>query len=401
MKHLMKRYLAILIAAMTVGTTVSAMSALTAAAAEQPSILILGDSISTGYGLAEGETCFTEYLKDYTGSTMTNLAVNGMTTDGLIQVLDKTANADSIKSADIICISIGANDLLKPTRNYFNSLRKEGETTMQLLTRLASEGKAADFISNLTNILREPRSHAVENYPVIAEKLRTLNPDARIIMQTIYNPYEIPERFFTANNHTESDYEDYTLFVSYVKGNLSQLNKAMAKLDGVEIADVAAAYAGAGWVFCGILDQDVHPTALGHSMIAAVLMDMIGGNKKTFPEILPLVGDQYYSDYLCINAKYRSALMKYTEGELNGLLGDANSDNSVQIDDAQVVLNLYVDIMAAKSVYGDGVTYRGYQFSDINGDKSISVEDAQYILNYYVENTIAQNPTTWDQIIGK
>ncbi len=401
MKQSIKRYFALLITAMTVGTTVSAMSALTSAAAEQPSILILGDSISTGYGLKEGETCFTEYLKDYTGCTMTNLAVAGATTDGLIQVLDKPANADSIKSADVICISIGANDLLQPTLTYFNSLRKEGETTMQLLMRLASEGKAADFISNLTSILREPRSHAVENYPVIAEKLRTLNPDARIIMQTIYNPFEMPKRFFDANNRTESDYDNYTLFVSYVKGNLSQLNKAMAKLDGVEIADIASAYAGAGWVFCGILDQDVHPTALGHSMIASVLMDVIGGNKKTFPEILPLIGDQYYSDYLRINAKYRSALMKYTEGELNGLLGDTNSDNEILIDDAQTVLNLYVDIMASKSIYGDGVTYRGYHFSDVNRDKSISVEDAQFILIYYVENIIAQNPTTWDQIIGK
>ena len=93
--------------------------------------------------------------------------------------------------------------------------------------------------------------------------------------------------------------------------------------------------------------------------------------------------------------------MKYTEGELNGLLGDTNSDNEILIDDAQTVLNLYVDIMASKSIYGDGVTYRGYHFSDVNRDKSISVEDAQFILIYYVENIIAQNPTTWDQIIGK
>ena len=50
-------------------------------------------------------------------------------------------------SADIICISIGANDLLKPTREYFNSFREEGETAMHLLQRLAADHQAEKFIA--------------------------------------------------------------------------------------------------------------------------------------------------------------------------------------------------------------------------------------------------------------
>lgn len=400
MKHSFKRYFSLLLAAMTVGTSVSAMSGLTASAAEQPSILILGDSISTGYRLEEGESAYTEYLKDYTGYSMTNLAVTNATTDNLLTVLDKTANAEAIQSADIICISIGINDLLHPMHSYIKSLRKENESTMDVLARLAAEGKALDFVSKLTELLREPRNNAIANYPVIAEKLRALNPDARIIMQTIYNPYEIPKRLFVERNYTEDDYDNYSMFADYIKGNFSQLNKEIKKLEGFEIADVATAFAGAGWVFNGVLEQDVCPNALGHSMIAAVMMDTIGGKQMTFPEILPLIGQIYYSDYLVINSKYRSSLMKYTEGALSGKLGDANSDNEVLIDDAQAVLNMYVNIMANQKVYGDGVTYCGYQYTDIDKDTVISVSDAQCILNYYVFNTIAQTPTSWEQILG-
>ena len=400
MKQPIKRCIALFAAVVTGSLSAAVLPAVTASAADKPAVLILGDSISSGYGLKEGEFPFTSYVQEFTGGTMTNLAVSGSTTFDLIKLLENEARADAIKSADIICISIGANDLLKPTRDYFNSFRDEGETAMQLLQRLAADHQAEKFIAGLTGVLRDPRNQAVDNYPVIAEKLRALNPNAQIIMQTIYNPYEMPQRYFTQRNYSDDDYQDYELFSKYVKGNLTQLNKAMAKLDGIVTADVAAAFEGAGWIFCRTLESDVHPTALGHAMIAAAIMDKIGTAKKTFPEILPLVGDQDYSDYLRINNTYRKSLMKYTEGTLTGVFGDANSDGKIGGDDAQHVLNLYVDQMSSKTYYGEGVTYRGFGLIDVNLDGSVAVEDAQYILTYYVENEITGNPSTWAKITG-
>lgn len=401
MKYPIKRCFALL-AAMAAGSlTAAALPAETASAAEQSSLLIMGDSIASGYGLKNDEMSYADYLREFTGGTVTNLAVPGYTTFDLISQLDDAKNAETIKSADIICISIGANDLLKPTRDYFNDMREEGETAMQLLQRLASEHKAEKFISGLTGVLREPRNQAVDNYPVIAEKLRKLNPNARIMMQTIYNPYELPLRYFYANHHDDSDYQDYTLFTKYVAGNLAQLNKAMGKLEGFEVADVSAAFAGDGWVFCKILsEQDVHPNALGHALIGAVIMDKLSGVKKTFPTILPLLGKVDYSDYLRMNSKSRTSLMNYTEGQLTGKFGDANSDNQILIDDAQAVLNLYTDQMAFKSIYGEGVTYAGFSQIDVNLDNSVSVEDAQFILTYYVENHISGGSVTWADITG-
>ena len=400
MKQPIKRCIALLAAMVTGSLSAAVLPALTASAADKPAVLILGDSISSGYGLKEGEIPFTSYVQDFTGGTMTNLSVSGSTTYDLIKLLDNESRADTIKSADIICISIGANDLLKPTREYFNSFREEGETAMQLLQRLAADHQAEKFIANLTGVLREPRNQAVDNYPVIAEKLRALNPNAKIIMQTIYNPYEMPQRYFTKQKYSDEDYQDYALFSKYVKGNLAQLNKAMAKLDGIVTADVAAAFEGVGWIFSRTLESDVHPTALGHAMIAATIMDKIGNTKKTFPGILPLIGQQDYADYLRISSTYRNSLMKFTEGTLTGVFGDANSDGFVGGDDAQLVLNLYVDQMSAKTYYGEGVTYKGFGRIDVNLDGSVAVEDAQFILTYYVENEITGNRSTWAQITG-
>ena len=44
---------------------VLAMSALAALAEDPPVYLALGDSITTGYGLAEGEMCFAELVAQY------------------------------------------------------------------------------------------------------------------------------------------------------------------------------------------------------------------------------------------------------------------------------------------------------------------------------------------------
>ena len=128
----------------------------------------------------------------------------------------------------------------------------------------------------------------------------------------------------------------------------------------------------------------------------------MGGRKVgvRYPGILPLIGEQDYSDYLRISSTYRNSLMKFTEGTLTGVFGDANSDGFVGGDDAQLVLNLYVDQMSAKNYYGEGVTYRGFGQIDVNLDGGVAVEDAQYILTYYVENEITGNRSTWAQITG-
>ena len=77
-------------------------------------------------------------------------------------------------------------------------------------------------------------------------------------------------------------------------------------------------------------------------------------------------------------------------------LGDINQDDSISVEDAQIVLLAYVQIMAGME---SGLTEQQTKAADINADTAVSVEDAQYILIYYVANTLSGTEITWEQIL--
>ena len=81
--------------------------------------------------------------------------------------------------------------------------------------------------------------------------------------------------------------------------------------------------------------------------------------------------------------------------ETNILLGDVNGDGTISIDDAQLVLLEYVNLMAGLD---STLTEQQMLAADINGDQTISVDDAQYILSYYTEQLAGKTPS-WDDII--
>lgn len=78
--------------------------------------------------------------------------------------------------------------------------------------------------------------------------------------------------------------------------------------------------------------------------------------------------------------------------------GDADLNNEVSVEDAQLALNSYVKSMAGmESILSE----QQERITDINGDEEVSVEDAQLILLYYVKNTVSGNPTTWGELLTK
>lgn len=107
-------------AVLTAAAAIS-VSALGAAAAEGENLVVLGDSIATGYGLegyvsgdnASAAGSFANRLSAYyTGYE--NLAVDGRTSAQLLAALSEEETASALENADDIVISIGGNDLLQP-----------------------------------------------------------------------------------------------------------------------------------------------------------------------------------------------------------------------------------------------------------------------------------------------
>jgi acyl-CoA thioesterase-1 len=91
-----------------------AAAALPARAAEPPVILVLGDSLSSGYGLTQGQGWVAllqqRLKKEGYGHRVVNASVSGETTDGGVGRLDR---AIATHKPGIVVIELGGNDGLR------------------------------------------------------------------------------------------------------------------------------------------------------------------------------------------------------------------------------------------------------------------------------------------------
>lgn len=135
-------------------------------------IVILGDSVAYGYGTRGG---IAKYLKEtFHTSTVTNLGINGLTSNGLVDRL-RTGNWDeTLASADMVFLNIGGNDLL---RGFKGS---------------GAKGLVKQF-SNLKKIYRK-------NLLEIYQHLRGLNEKLLIVQNNLYNSMKKEVQYFGFTN---------------------------------------------------------------------------------------------------------------------------------------------------------------------------------------------------------
>jgi lysophospholipase L1-like esterase len=129
--------------------------------------LALGDSITAGYGvgsLFSFPTLYGNYLRRHNqGLSVHNLGVNGLTTLGLLELLQFNRSLRHLVTrASLITITIGSNDLLHHLRNSNQAIN-----TFQFPMLLGNMGKSLDQAG---------------------EVVRRLNPKAIVKVATLYNP---------------------------------------------------------------------------------------------------------------------------------------------------------------------------------------------------------------------
>lgn len=129
--------------------------------------VLLGDSIARGAGvLNPDEACYGLMVANTNGYRYVNHGIDGYTSARLLTLLDKEEVLNDVKNADIISLSIGGNDYL--TSNLLKLLF-DAEITHKMDTFYAI------------------RDSFYQNFSAIIEKIKAANPDALILMQTIYN----------------------------------------------------------------------------------------------------------------------------------------------------------------------------------------------------------------------
>lgn len=127
----------------------------------------LGDSLTKGVGDSKGLGYFGLVKEDLRAKatqpvSAVNLAVSGQTSSELAKQIQQTQVRSIVKEADWITLTIGGNDLF----------RSSGR--LEKIDEQAAEKSRIIYEKNLTFILSE---------------IRKLNPDARIYLFGLYNPF--------------------------------------------------------------------------------------------------------------------------------------------------------------------------------------------------------------------
>lgn len=257
-------------AALLLGASVS----LAAYAKDFGEVTVLGDSITTGYGL-DGYQAGNNYsaagsfgsLIAADCSGYQNLAKDGATSAELLSLLDGEEALGAVSKADSVIISIGGNDFLVP---MMSSIQQAILDNSELLNGLAGGNVSVEAVipqiagALFAAIQSVDVAKTGENISGIIGKIRAANPDCNIYILTVYDPFE--------------GIEGMEVIEVMAKESLPQLNAGItsaAKNGGAEVVDVYAAFAGHAAEYTNIGKMDIHPSAEGHKVIYSLLSDVM------------------------------------------------------------------------------------------------------------------------------
>jgi len=213
--------------------------------------LLIGDSIAVGQGLSNSdEACYGRIVADTNGYNYANNAVSGTPSSVLLKMLDADYMVTDIKKANIITISIGANDYL--TSN-----------TVTLLL-----GGAMGIDSQFNKIQKS----FAKNFAKIIEKIKSINSKAKILVQTVYNPC-----------YNNLDY----VYQKGVDGVNNTIKSYLKKNPGsFSIIDVESVFKGHEKEY--VAADTLHPNSKGNLAIAKLTLSRLKSLKlgtKTTPVI--------------------------------------------------------------------------------------------------------------------
>lgn len=291
----MKKWIAALLALAMVCSMIPA-----ALGEDTPVYLALGDSLTTGYGLAKKEECFARILADANGYLLINRAVNGNTSSGLLEQMHSSPVLRDVARADLITITCGGNDLMgclyqqivavyntafaakyavRP-QDVMDVLGNDKDPRQPVLMMAAISvlaGNAdlgiAPFVQS--EEIKETLAAYLQNMGAVMAIIRKENPDVKVIMTTQFNPY----------GHFDGAYTALNISADAGVGALSKLIGEYADALGYQVADVydvvKACPDNLMNASMNPLNMDVHPNAAGHALIAECIQQTLHSDTDT------------------------------------------------------------------------------------------------------------------------
>ncbi|MCD8327087.1 MAG: GDSL-type esterase/lipase family protein [Lachnospiraceae bacterium] len=275
------------------------------------SYLALGDSITTGYGLGEGESSFVELYAEAIEAEATIIAEDGLTAAELYAELvdaetyvSKYQNA--VENADVITITIGGNDLMETfyeavayvynerySTDYqaeqIKALLQDADANSELVTQLLGILAQDEVVAYLRNSFANVIPDVASKVAWIASSIKAVNGDAVVLVANQYNPYQwianynsqVSELFDTV----VSSYNTYLDYVAAAMGNIFTVVDIYSAFADEEYADTSLTNASVSISFdpsTGIsysFDFDFHPNATGHEVIAKAMLSAYAGSQ--------------------------------------------------------------------------------------------------------------------------
>ncbi len=222
----------------------------------------IGDSISTGYGLTyKNNDLFVNKLAIKTGKQKLNLAIDGLTTTELIGAIHKfdASKMAAIANTGLITLSIGGNNLLQPFITALTAKLGKDPTTVssvELNMAIASLLLDPTALRGIQSQMTLGVGSFISEFPTIISALKAINPNATIIVQTIYNPYDnIP------------GLESLALIPEEALTQMNEVIRLGASTATYKVADVYTAFKMDNNILTNALTFDIHPNAIGHNVI--------------------------------------------------------------------------------------------------------------------------------------
>lgn len=354
MRKKMQKYTAAMMAA------ILSLSAAPAAvsAEESLSIVVIGDSISTGAQLDSGEKSYVELLEDYAGVTVQNFAEEGSTTQDVLNQLADTKVKSALSNADVILVSAGIHDIMDPFMAKADEYmlkwgfgRFEDVFFANLADYNLTETDLIYYNADLINALKQNNETAQANMQQIGEELSAYS-NATIVVQNVYNAIDTIENLGDLSTKRQ---QAYTSVCNSVNNNLKPINDIIAGFAAdysYQVADIHSGFLGYAYKYTNLADLDLNPTAAGHAWIASEVLAASGILNK----------------------------------------GDANADKKIDSLDAAEALVHAANIGAG----GTGTLSKSTaSVVDVTADNVTDAADAAKILVYAAELGAGGNPT-WD-----
>lgn len=122
----------------------------------------------------------TDLVRKYgSRASATSFARSGDRVIHLLEKLDHDVVQEAIKKADLVTICIGANDVLEPALSHLEDYIDAGDSKLDEIAAIVEENMATLDDDTSPN-----------SYTALFNKLSAINPNAKYVFSTIYNPYK-------------------------------------------------------------------------------------------------------------------------------------------------------------------------------------------------------------------